>query len=123
MSTALSIETRLIDGEILAVVLDGTLNITTADRFNQAIQDQLDQQRTKIIVDCRNVEYISSVGLGALVALQARLRKKGGEVKLAGVQGVTAEAIRIVGLDRVLNIYGDLKAAHLAFDAAKSSAE
>lgn len=78
MSTALSIETRLIDGEILVVVLDGTLNITTADRFNQAIQDQLDQQRTMIIVDCRNIEYISSVGLGALVALQARLRKKGG---------------------------------------------
>jgi anti-anti-sigma factor len=123
MSTALSIETRLIDGEILVVVLDGTLNITTADRFNQAIQDQLDRQRTKIIVDCRNVEYISSVGLGALVALQARLRKKGGEVKLAGVQGVTAEAIRIVGLDRVLNIYADLEAARPAFNAAKSSAE
>ena len=64
MNTALSINTQLLDGEILAVVLDGSLNATTTEQFNQAIQNHLDQGRTKIIIDCRRVEYISSLGLG-----------------------------------------------------------
>jgi anti-sigma B factor antagonist len=115
MNTALSIETQLLDGEILAVVLDGSLNTTTTDQFNQAIQNHLDQGRTKIIIDCRKVDYVSSLGIGSLVALQARLRKKGGEVKLAALYGVAADAIRLVSLDKLLNIYGDLEFARQSF--------
>jgi anti-sigma B factor antagonist len=115
MNTALSMETQLLDGDILAVVLDGSLNTTTTDQFNQAIQNHLDQGRTKIIIDCRKVDYVSSLGIGSLVALQARLRKKGGEVKLAALFGVAAEAIRLVGLDKLLNIYGDLEFARQSF--------
>jgi len=115
MKTALSIESQLLDGEILAVVLDGSLNSTTTDQFNQTIQNHLDQGRSKIIIDCRNVEYVSSLGIGSLVSLQARLKRKGGEVKLAALFGVAAEAIRLVGLDKVLNIYGDLEFARRSF--------
>src|SRR5262245_2068955 len=115
MNTALSIETQLLEGGILAVVLGGSLNSTTTDQFNRVIQNHLDHGRTKIIIDCRNVDYISSLGIGSLVALQARLRKKGGEVKLAALFGVAAEAIRLVGLDKLLNIYGDLEFARASF--------
>src|SRR5215831_6206350 len=115
MNTELSIKTELLDGEILAVVLDGSLSATTTDQFNQAVQNHLDQGRSKIIIDCHRVEYISSLGLGSLVALQARLRKKGGEVKLAGLYGLAADTIRLVGLDRLFNIYGDVEYARESF--------
>jgi anti-anti-sigma factor len=122
MKTALSIETQLLDGEILAVVLDGGLDSTTTDQFNQAIQNHLDQGRSKIIIDCRKMNYLSSLGIGSLVALQARLRKKGGEVKFATLFGVAAEAIRLVGLDKVLNIYDDLEFARESFYPTKHHA-
>ena len=115
MKTALSIETLLLDGDILGIVLDGNLDTTTTEQFNKTIQSHLDQGHTKIILDCRRVEYITSIGLGSLVALQARLRKKGGELKLAGLYGLAADAIRIVGLDRLLNIYGDMEFARESF--------
>jgi anti-sigma B factor antagonist len=115
MNTPLSIETKLVDGEILAVVLGGSLDGTTAAQFNQAIQNHLEQGRTKIIIDCRHVDYISSLGLGSLVALRARLRKKGGEVKLAALYGMAADAIRLVGLHKLLDIYGDLEFARQSF--------
>jgi anti-sigma B factor antagonist len=105
----------LLDGEILAVLLGGSLNATTTEQFSQVIQSHLDQGRKKIIIDCRKVDYISSLGLGALVALQARLRRAGGEVKLAALFGVAAEAIRMVGLDRLLGIYDDLEFARQSF--------
>jgi anti-anti-sigma factor len=115
MNTGLSIETQLLDGEILAVLLHGSLDTTTTDQFNQAIQNHLDQGRTKIIIDCRFMEYVSSLGIGSLVVLQARLRKKGGEVKLAALSGMAADAIRLVGLSKLLNIYGDLEFARQSF--------
>src|SRR5262245_12661361 len=105
MNNELSIETVLLDGNILGIVLNGSLNTTTTEQFNKAIQNHLDQGQTKIIIDCRRVEYITSVGLGSLVALQPRLRKKGGEVKLAGLYGRAADSIRLVGLDKLFNIY------------------
>jgi anti-sigma B factor antagonist len=115
MNNSLLIETQILDGDILGIVLDGSLNTTTSEQFNQAIQSHLDQGRTKFIIDCRRVEYISSLGLGSLVALQARLRKKGGEVKLAGLYGLAADVIRLVGLDKLLNIYGDIEFARASF--------
>jgi anti-sigma B factor antagonist len=115
MNDALSIETQVLNEDILLVVLDGSLGTTTSDQFNQAIQSHLDQGRSKIILDCRRVEYISSIGLGSLVALQARLRKKGGELKLAGLYGTAADVIRLVRLDRLLNIYDDAEFARQSF--------
>src|SRR5688572_22871555 len=108
MRHELSIETMRIGADILCIVLDGSLNATTTEEFNQAIKSHLDQGQSKIILDCRRVEYISSIGLGSLVALQARLRKKGGEVKLAGLNGLAADTIRLVGLDKLLGIYIDM---------------
>ena len=115
MRTDLSIETLLLNGDILLIVLEGSLNAATTEEFNRLIQNHLDQGRSKIIIDCRRVEYISSVGLGSLVALQARVRKKGGEVKLAGLYGLAADTIRLVGLDKLLGIYGDMEVAREAF--------
>jgi anti-anti-sigma factor len=122
MNTALSIETQLLDGEILAVLPHGSLDATTTDQFNQAIQEHLDQGRTKIIIDCRYMDYVSSLGIGSLVALQARVRKKGGEVKLAALYGMAADAIRIVGLRKLLNIYGDLEFARQSFYPSRPQA-
>jgi anti-anti-sigma factor len=123
MKTALLIETQILDGDILVIVLDGSLNETTSEHFTQAIQNHLNQGRSKIIIDCRRVEYISSFGLGSLVALQARLRRKGGEAKLAGLYGVAADVIRLVGLDKLLNIYGDIEYARESFYPTTRSTE
>jgi anti-anti-sigma factor len=121
MTNELSIKTQLLDGDILAVILDGSLNTITTEQFNRAIQEHLDQGRTKIIIDCRNVDYVSSFGIGSLVALQARLRKKGGEVKLAALFGPAAAALRLVRLDAVLNMYGDLEFARESFYPSQAS--
>lgn len=51
------------------------------------------------------------------MALQARLRKKGGEVKLAGLYGMAADTIRLVGLDKLLNIYPDMEYARESFQS------
>jgi anti-anti-sigma factor len=105
----------IVDDNILVVVLRGNLDSTTTEDFNNEIHQHLEQGHSKIIIDCRSVGFVSSVGVGSLVALQTRLRKRGGVVKLAAVQGLTAEIIKMIGLDRLLEIYGDLEFARRSF--------
>jgi len=69
----------------------------------------------KLILDCEKLTYISSYGLGVLIRLHKRSLGRGGDVKIAGVRGVVADAMAITRLDRVFSMYPDVNRALLAF--------
>ena len=108
-------QAKIIDGDILAIVLCGDLDSTSAPEFTRQIQEHLDAGHSKIIIDCRNLGYISSLGIGSLITLQTRLKRRGGEVKLAAVFGPVMEVLRLMRIEKILNIYGDLEFARKAF--------
>lgn len=108
-------QSEIIDGDILVLVLRGDLDSASAPEFDRRIQEFLDAGHTKIIIDCRYMGYISSLGIGSLVALQTKLRRRGGEVKLAAIFGPAMEVMRLVRLDKMLDIYGDLEFARKSF--------
>ncbi len=108
-------QSQLIDGDILTIVLRGDLDSASAPEFDRQIQGHLDAGRSKMIIDCRNLGYISSLGIASLVALQTKLRRRGGEVKLAAIFGPAMDVMRLVRLDKMLDIYGDIEFARKSF--------
>lgn len=108
-------DAEILDGDILAIVLRGDLDSVGTPEFEQQIQKHLEAGLTKIIIDCRYMGYISSMGLGSLISLQSRLRRQGGCVKLAAIQGNVIQLIRVVALDKILDIYGDMEFARKSF--------
>lgn len=115
MSSGSMFDAAIVDGDILSIVLRGNLDSTSTPEFDRQVNEHLEQGCSKIIIDCRFMGYVSSLGLGSLVALQTRLRRKGGEVKLCAIQGPVSQILRTVHLDKVLNIYGDLEFARKSF--------
>ena len=108
-------QTQILDGEILTIILRGDLDSTSAPEFDRQIQGHLDAGRSKMIIDCRDMGYISSLGIASLVALQTKLRRRGGEVKLAAIFGSAMDVMRLVRLDKMLDIYGDIEFARKSF--------
>lgn len=108
-------ETKALDDDILALILKGDLNSTTTSEFNEVVNQHLEAGKTKIIIDCRDLGYISSIGIGALVTLKTRLNRKGGTVKLSTLRGPVADLIKAVKLGKILDIYGDLEFARESF--------
>jgi anti-sigma B factor antagonist len=108
-------QSEIIGGDILAIILCCDLDSASAPEFDQQIQAHLDAGYSKIIIDCRNLGFISSLGMGSLIVLQTKLRRRGGEVKLATIFGTVMEMMRLVGLDKVFGIYGDLEFARKSF--------
>lgn len=115
MPSQLSFESSLVDGDMLVIVLNGDLDTTTTEEFENEVQRQLDEGLTKIIIDCRRLGFISSIGIGSLMTLKTRLNRKGGSVKLAAIQGMAATVIEAVKLDKILEIYGDQELARQSF--------
>jgi anti-anti-sigma factor len=115
MSHSAPFHAEIIDGDILTILLRGDLDSAATPEFERLVREHLDRGHSKIILDCRHLGYISSLGLGSLVTLQTRLRRKGGAVKLAAVLGPVMDVIRAVRLDKMLDIYGDLEFARRSF--------
>jgi anti-sigma B factor antagonist len=105
----------MIDDDILVIKLHGKLDAATSPEFSAEVDKHFQHGKRKIIIDCAHLGYVSSFGIGTLVTLQARLRKQGGEVKLASIQAMVADVFKIVRLDRLLDIYGDIEFAHESF--------
>jgi anti-anti-sigma factor len=104
-----------IDREVLVLAADGGLNSDTSREFVESIEKLVDAGLTRLIVDCTRLTSISSYGLGVLVALNRRMRRRGGEVKICAVRGLAAQALQVTRLDRLFELYPDVGRARLAF--------
>jgi anti-sigma B factor antagonist len=103
--------------DIVAVVLSGILDENSSNYLLGCVEEEILGGRKKLILDCGQVTFISSMGLGTLIRVRSRMQKIGGEVKIASVHGAVAEVMRVVGLNRIFQIYptvDDAIAAHNA---------
>ncbi|MEM1207995.1 MAG: STAS domain-containing protein [Planctomycetota bacterium] len=103
------------DDNVLVVNLDGGIDSTTAKELNEALTKMVDTGFDRIVVDCSKLNYISSLGIGTLVTLHRRLKKRGGDVKLACLYGTVWDVFKISKLDLIFNIFDDVSRARLAF--------
>ena len=65
------------------VYLKGYLDAHTAPDFERALQELVDDERVRIVVNLSELNYISSAGLGVFMGFIENIRVKGGDIKLA----------------------------------------
>lgn len=104
-----------IDKDVLIIRADGGLNAQTATQFVQSIEHLVEQGLRKIIIDCTQLNYISSYGLTILLRMHGWMKPIGGEVAIANVQGLVPQALHMTKLDSVFQIYPDVDRARLHF--------
>jgi len=92
------------DGDISILCLDGYLDAHTAPQFEKVIQDEYDAGRCRIVVDCSNLTYISSAGLGVFMSFVEDVRQAGGDIKICGMQPTVYEVFEILGFPEIFDI-------------------
>ena len=101
--------------DMVTVVLSGNLDADNCEYLLTCVENQIKSGYQKLILDCGQLTYISSMGLGMLVRVNSRMKKVGGEVKLAALNTTVSKIVSLVGLDRVFHLYPtveDAIAAH-----------
>ncbi|MCR5388986.1 MAG: STAS domain-containing protein [Lachnospiraceae bacterium] len=94
-------ETR--DGAVIQLTLEGRIDTNNASELQQAILNAF-QKGNKVILDMKDLSYISSAGLRALLIGQKTAASKGGVQKLVNVGELIMEILGTTGFTDILTI-------------------
>ena len=86
----------------LILVLSGRLDTVTSPELNAALQEEIPNRDT-IILDLKDLEYMSSAGLRVLLMTQQALNGKGG-LKVKSVPSQIMTVFKMTGFQNVLEI-------------------
>jgi len=89
-------------GNVLTVVLDGPLEEEWAAELLPVIENALESDRTRFVIDLTRVPYADSVGLEVLVKIASRVFRFGGRLGLFGATESMAEILRVTRLEQRL---------------------
>lgn len=79
------------------VILKGRFDAYQADKVNNVLESITEN----CVIDFKDLEYISSAGLGLLVKTYTKLRGLGKSIELINLNKHVSEVFRYAGLDKV----------------------
>ena len=86
----------------LVLEITGRLDTITAPALDKTINENLGENKS-LILDFKNLEYISSAGLRVLLSTQKKLQQKG-TMKLKNVREEVMEVFEITGFVDILTV-------------------
>ena len=92
-------------GSIEVIRLTGSLDMYSFPNLESHLTNQFQHGCCSAVLDCRELDYICSVGLGTLIGLSKQFRENGGDVKLFGVPDRIYKIIELLGFAKMLRVY------------------
>jgi anti-sigma B factor antagonist len=102
-------------GDVEVIRLTGSLDMYSFPRLETQINTLFQENRFALLLDCRDLDYIGSAGLGALIGFAKQAREKKGDVKLVNVPERIYKIIELLGFTKVLQVHTDEAAALASF--------
>jgi anti-sigma B factor antagonist len=108
------------DGDGVSVIeLKGYLDAHTAPDLETAFQKLLTEKKYNVVVNCRDLSYISSAGLGVFMAYVEDIRKNMGDIKLTNMSPKVYNVFDLLGFPILYEIYKDEQEAITRFKEIK----
>lgn len=101
--------------DVAIVEIKGRLDVTTASDIEQVFTKLLSENQNKVLVECRELEYISSAGLRVLLNAAKQYNKVSGQIMLAGLSQNVKQVFEISGFTSIFPIYATRDEALKAF--------
>ncbi|MBN2263953.1 MAG: STAS domain-containing protein [Prolixibacteraceae bacterium] len=92
-------------GDFVVVRIDGRIDTTNYTEFEKIIAEVIDGGEKNLVLDCKNLNYISSSGLRVFLITQKRLMGAGGKLHLCTMQPSIKEIFDISGFSTIFKIY------------------
>ena len=108
----LHIAEKRIEPDIVVVEIGG--RITFGPECHQVewlIAHLLSEAEKKIILDISHVTRVDSTGVGIIVLCFGKVMNAGGELRVAGTQGIVKDTLKIAKVDSLMVLYPTVEAA------------
>jgi anti-sigma B factor antagonist len=90
---------------VSVMTVKGRVDSATAPDLENALKQLVDGDKTQIILDLKDVEYMSSAGLRAMVSTLKAVKRINGDLRLCAPSARVAEVLRLAGLTSIFSIY------------------
>ncbi len=110
---------RLDDYTVLR--LDGRLDLNGSAQLKERIGEISGSPNVNLVLDLRDVSFINSSGLGALVSISRDMRMSNRRMALCNLATYVQEVFEITRLSHAFDIYSTVEEAVIAFAEAASS--
>jgi anti-sigma B factor antagonist len=96
--------------------LEGRLDAVSAKEIKSKINELVKHERKKIVMNLSEINFIDSTGLGGMVSCLRTVSKKGGDIKIAGLQAQVRAIFELTRLHRIFQIFDDTETALRSFE-------
>lgn len=95
---------RTQEGEYDLITVVGEVDASSSLELDNAISQAVESGNKQFLVDCSQLEYISSAGLGVFMSYIEDFKNNGITMILFGLNDKVANVFQILGLDQLLSI-------------------
>lgn len=102
-----------LDGGVIIISIKGKLTgPPETDKLNDWIQSKIEEGRLQIVLNLKHINWMSSLGVGALMRNMRIVREAGGDLRLTGLSDKVKDIFQITKLIGVIKIFdSDVEAA------------
>jgi anti-sigma B factor antagonist len=92
-------------GHVQLIRLAGSLDMYSFPRLESQLNTFFQQGRYSLVLDCRDLDYIGSAGLGALIGFAKQAREHNGDLRLLNVPERIYKIVELLGFTKVLTVH------------------
>ncbi len=95
---------KILDNNKCKIVLSGEIDIYTSQNFKNELNDAVKSCNGDLYIDCKELTYIDSTGLGILVGALKEVRKEDNHIYICNLKDNIKKLFLITGLDKLFKI-------------------
>ena len=98
-------------GNNVVLHVAGRMDAENAVLFERQCESCISEGITGLVVDLKDLKYVSSMGLRSFVVIAQKLREKGGDLQICRLTGLVQQVFEITRLNQVLHLHDSLESA------------
>ena len=98
-------ESRFLPGGIAIVRVWGSLNDENREYFFKCVSELINDGHPSVIIDCRDLGFVTSTGLAGLVNARRQAQARSGKIYLTHLNTTIVEILHITKLSKLFAIY------------------
>ena len=112
----LNIQKKRIEPDIMVIELEGKICLgNSAKELEWAVAELQKANEKKVIFDLSGVTMMDSTGIGIVAMCSGKMKKAGGELKVAGAKGVVEDVLKLTHMESIVGLHATTAEAVAGF--------
>lgn len=100
--------------DVMVVTISGRVDSATSETMDMELTKLIPAEK-KVVLNLKQVEFLSSAGVRAIVKALKTAKKSNHKVKLASIPDHIAEVLQTLGMMEIMQVYSSVEEAITSF--------